>query len=160
MGRAGGVSRTVSNTETAADRAYNCTGSAAVFSFLFFHFFTDRQNEIPAVQNDRIFDGGDQRQVFGHLSGFDHMDRSGLQFVCETAERLVAVQLSSFSQSAGPREDGGYGVGGCLLSFQMAVIVALYGTVRRLILIISVRGNQHGGHHCQRTEGGGYHVAH
>ena len=42
----------------------------------------------------------------------------------------------------------------------MTVIVALYGSVRSLVLVISVRGYENRSHHRKGTEGGGYHVAH
>ena len=42
----------------------------------------------------------------------------------------------------------------------MLIIMALYRAVSRFILKIPIRGNQHGGHHCQRTECRRYHIAH
>lgn len=47
------------------------------------------------------------------------------------------------------------GVRGGLLSLQMLIVMALYGSVRRLVLVLSVRCDKHGGHHCQRTERAG-----
>ena len=38
--------------------------------------------------------------------------------------------------------------------------MALYGSVRSLVLVISVRGYENRSHHRKGTEGGGYHVAH
>lgn len=57
-------------------------------------------------------------------------------------------------------QNGCNGIRGGLLPLQMLIVMALYGSVRRLVLVLSVRCDKHGGHHCQRTERAGYHIAH
>lgn len=51
-----------------------------------------------AVQNGRIFNAGDQCQVFCHLSAFNRGKGCFFQFVCKYAKLRNLIQLTAFAE--------------------------------------------------------------
>ena len=101
----------------------------------------------------------DPRQVASHRAAGDRADHRGLDPPGERADRRGPVQFAALSQRAGPREDGRHGVRARLLAREVLLVVPRHGAVRRFVLEVAVRGDEHGGHHAELAEAGGHHVA-
>src|SRR5271165_7686514 len=58
-----------------------------------------------------------QRQILGHVSGFDRFDADLLEGLRELGELLIAVEFGAVGEAAGPGEDRGDRVGRGLAAF-------------------------------------------
>ena len=92
-----------------------------------------------AVQNGRIFNAGDQCQVFCHLSAFNRGKGCFFQFVCKYAKLRNLIQFTAFAECPGPCKDCCHGVRGCFFAFQVFIIVTLNRSVSCFVLEIAVR---------------------
>lgn len=61
----------------------------------------------------------------------DDLDASSLEILSPCLESSVAVELCAVNQATGPGEDGGNGVGGCLVALLVLAVVARNRTCTR-----------------------------
>ncbi len=93
-----------------------------------------------------------ESKVLGHDAGLDGLNAGSLESGAEVVEILVLVELGTVSETTGPGEDGGNGVGGGLLALAPGVIVASDSAVGSLGLnSLAVRADKNGGHETERT---------
>lgn len=69
-------------------------------------------------------------KILGHLARVDGFDAGFLEHLAETLQLLVAVQLGTVVEAAGPREDGSHGVGGGGTTLLVLTVMASHGAVR------------------------------
>ncbi len=94
-----------------------------------------------------------QRQVLGHVAGFDRVDADLLQRLGELLHVGRAVELAAVLEAAGPGEDRGDRVGRGLLALLVLAVVARHRAVRGFgFHHLAVRRQQHRGHQAERAE--------
>lgn len=99
-------------------------------------------------------------EVLGDDTAVHRVEASALQLVAEVDESLDAVLLTTLAERAAPSEDRSDRVGGSLLAGEVLVVVTGDGAVGSLVLVVAIGADEDRGHHGERTEGGGDHVAH
>ena len=92
-------------------------------------------NKLKAVQNYRIFTCGNERKTLCHFSIFHSLNACSLQFVRKIHQFRNLIQLAALSECACPRKNSCDGICRSLFTFQMFIIVTLYGSVCSLIFI-------------------------
>ena len=94
-----------------------------------------------------------QREVLGHVAGFDRVDADLLQRLGELLHLRRAVELAAVREAARPGEDRGDRVGRGLLALLVLAVVARDRAVRGLGLDrLAVGRHQHRGHQAERAE--------
>jgi len=99
-------------------------------------------------------------QLLGHNPSLHRLDSRLLQLMSKISEGLIAVQLAPFGQRACPGKEGGHGIGGGALALQIFIVMTGNSAMGRLVLILPVWRDQHGGHHGQAAKGSADHIAH
>ena len=112
----------------------------------------DRFEELLG-RHPRLLRTNQDREVLGHMAGFDRLDAHALERLGEVADIGRAVHASARGQPAGPREDRRDRV--CRGRFTPLVLaeMARDGAVSGLGLDrIAIGGHEHAGHQPERAE--------
>ena len=109
----------------------------------------DGLDELGAVDSLGVNAFHQVHEVLGNDTGVEGVEASALELVTKVHELLDTVLLTALAQGAAPCKDGSHGVGGSLLALEILVVVAGYGTVGSLILVVAVGANEYAGHHSE-----------
>ena len=126
----------------------------------FLQIGTDCLKELLGINRGWFHPFHDVDEILCHDAGVEGVEACILEFVAEFNEFGQSVNLAALAQSTTPGKDRSHGVSGCLLAFEVLVVVACHGTVGSLELEFSIGRNENRGHHGQRSESGGDHIGH
>jgi len=100
--------------------------------------------DIPSVE-------GSNGEILGHVSLLNSLNSHVFEEVSELGEEFVVVKLSSVSETSGPCEDRGDGVGGGSLSLLPLSVMSGDGTVGGFRFDDSVFVQEDRGHESKRA---------
>ena len=125
-----------------------------------FHPCADGLQKCLARDRRGAFALDEAGEVAGHDAGADRVEAGLFEPVREGFECRKLIQLAALFQRACPREDRRHRVGRGLFALEVAVIMLRDRAVRGLKFCRAVWRDEHGGHHGERAERRGHHIAH